>query len=236
MKAAQSLLKKLERLTHAARMKYMVEVGRQARGDAPIAAMLRNLEKGGFYERFLALQSCFGSGDGGLAIRALHDPSRIIQGRAPKLIALFASDEQVRQALQVARVEHRRALLRSLRICKRFAPLDAFLDQLAESEPGALGKLLPYGLTTLGAKHVDQARWRGGVSFWRRLARFHPDFAVDKLRATAERDLPDARLIWEARIVVATLAAIWPDRALGLVTVVARHLPLGQLELEKLGF
>jgi hypothetical protein len=94
---AQAVLKKLEPMTDAARMRHMVELGKKARNDAGTAAILRDLEQGQFYERIMALQSRFGSGVGSHPLRALHDPSRMIQRRALKLIALFADDRQVKE-------------------------------------------------------------------------------------------------------------------------------------------
>lgn len=79
-------MKELEPLTHDARMRRMLEVGRQAAQDAVVAAALTALEQGGFYERWLALQSCFGSRDGAHALRALVDPSRSIRGLALLLL------------------------------------------------------------------------------------------------------------------------------------------------------
>ena len=82
MSAVTDLLRELESVTHIARMRRMVEVGRAAKTDARMAQVIAELERGGFYERMLALQSCYGSGDGELAVRALGDPSRTLQGRA----------------------------------------------------------------------------------------------------------------------------------------------------------
>lgn len=48
------LLQQLEPLTHDARMRRMVEIGRLATRDTSVAATLNALENGGFYERWLA--------------------------------------------------------------------------------------------------------------------------------------------------------------------------------------
>ena len=52
------LLQEFETLTHDARVQRMVALGRRARDDASVAAALASLERGDFYERWLALQAC----------------------------------------------------------------------------------------------------------------------------------------------------------------------------------
>src|SRR6266516_352016 len=96
------LLRELEALTHADRMRRMVEVGRSAAADPEIASTLASLAAGGFYERYLALQSCCGSGDGAHALRALADPSRTIRGLAVRLVPVVCDDAQAEAALSGA--------------------------------------------------------------------------------------------------------------------------------------
>src|SRR5262249_9292309 len=148
-------------------------------------ALLAGLEQGGFYERLLALQACYGSRDGAVAVRALEAPSRILRGRALRAVALFADDEQVRGALQAARPGQRPPLLPPLARRRRWGPIDAFLDGLAARDDPDLGLLLPYGSAKAAARHLDQARRRGGQLFWSRLARHHPDLAARALRDEA---------------------------------------------------
>ncbi len=54
----------LETMTYKARMYRLVELGRLAKSDRQVATTLNTLEKGDVYDRLLALQSCYGSGDG----------------------------------------------------------------------------------------------------------------------------------------------------------------------------
>ncbi len=56
------LLDQLEALSHVERVRAMIALGR--RGDAEARELIAALERGDFYERFLALYSCFG--------RAMH--------------------------------------------------------------------------------------------------------------------------------------------------------------------
>src|SRR5260370_4733192 len=110
MTAAQ-LLSELETLPHTARIRRMVELGHSAAHDPEFAAILTTLEQGDFYERFLALHSCFGSHDGAHVLRALTDPSRIIRGTAISLTVLACDEEQLRHALRLVPRDGRLPLL-----------------------------------------------------------------------------------------------------------------------------
>lgn len=234
MSAATALLRKLESRTHDARMRRMVELGQEAGTNPQTAELLAALEKGGFYERLLALQSCYGSKDGSHALRALHDPSRTIQFRSLKLIALFARDAQVHKALEGSRAELRLPLLYLLRRRHRLAPIDAFLDGLTQRDTAALGPLLPFGSLAVVDRHFETARARGGQSFWRRLARFHPEEAVRRLKREMEASPePDARLIWEANTALMILAKRFSDAGVEAARLLLRHgaAPPASLEL-----
>jgi hypothetical protein len=61
VKTVPALLRELEPLTHAARMKRLMKLGQAAATDSGAAAVIAALENGDFYQRFLALHSCFGS-------------------------------------------------------------------------------------------------------------------------------------------------------------------------------
>ena len=65
------LLRELEPLTHDARARRLVEVGRLSRGDPRVADTLAQLERGGWYERSLSLRACHGSRDVGRLLRGL---------------------------------------------------------------------------------------------------------------------------------------------------------------------
>jgi hypothetical protein len=67
---ADKLLRELEKLTHSGRVRRMVELGRTAAANPNTASLIDELEQGDFYERSLALQSCFGSKDGEHMLRA----------------------------------------------------------------------------------------------------------------------------------------------------------------------
>ncbi|HMA35156.1 MAG TPA: hypothetical protein VKY74_11870, partial [Chloroflexia bacterium] len=230
----ETLLAALAPLTHAARMRQMVDVGRQAAGDPSVAATLAQLEQGGMYERWFALQSCFGSGDGAQALRALADPSRQIRGLALVLVALAGDDAQVAAALAQAPYAVRLVLLRRLRSRGRLAPIDAFLATLGRGDPD-FERLLPFGSPALVAGALEDALGRAAGSDWRRLARVHPRLAAATLaRALAAADSTDARVVWQANAALPVLAEHDPDGALRLVAVLAARTPLARLSLQEL--
>src|SRR5436190_19786954 len=97
MKPAR-LLRELESLPYDARMRRMIELGRLAKSDADLATLITSFEHGDFYERGLALNSCYGSRDGAQVLRALADPSQAIRGAALRLVAIICEDVQVSAA------------------------------------------------------------------------------------------------------------------------------------------
>ncbi|HEX5273016.1 MAG TPA: hypothetical protein VFW33_21110, partial [Gemmataceae bacterium] len=228
----QVLLRELESLAHDARMRRMVEVGRQSVRDRAAAATLTALEAGGFYERLLALQAAHGSRDAAVSVRLLAGPSRLLRGRAHQVLALLGDDKQLRTALRASRGCDRLSLLKRLLRRGRWKPIDAFLSDLAGRNDPDLGPLLPLGSERVVGDHLDQARSRGGVIFWRRLGRYHPAVALRLLRADAAgEDTPPARLALLANEVLPRAGDLVPDEALAAVRVLARRVPLERLAL-----
>ncbi|GCE21182.1 hypothetical protein [Dictyobacter kobayashii] len=108
------LLQEVEALTFAQCSRRMVDFGRLSLTDPQLAQTLADLAAGPFYERFLALQACYGSRDGALVFTSLSDPSACMRRLAVKLVALTCNQEQQQQALQVVPRELRASLIRSL--------------------------------------------------------------------------------------------------------------------------
>lgn len=73
----EELLRGLEPQTHSQRIRAMVTLGSQK--DAASQANIAELERGGFYERSLALYACYGSRNAAHVLRALNDPSRLLR-------------------------------------------------------------------------------------------------------------------------------------------------------------
>ena len=155
------LLQEFQRLSHSERVQRMVDLGRRARSDTEAAAVLTSLEHGGFYERWLALQACYGSRDGAYILRALSDPSQAIRSAALGLVALICDDAQVRSALDTLLPKQQRRLLMLLAKHRRHAPIDAFLLRVDDAH---LPQFLPYG----SAQMVAQLRGTRARGCWLR--------------------------------------------------------------------
>jgi hypothetical protein len=231
----ESLLVELNAVPDADRVRRMVGIGQQARTDAEVAAILRALAAGGFYERRLALFACFGSGDGDQALSALTDPSRFIRGTALKLIPIVCTDIQVTEALEAVSTGARLALLPRLYRRRRSDPVDAFLDSLAMRGDDQLGPLLSFGSYAVVRRHLDAVLPRFGADDWQRLARRHPDIALQTLvRMAKELAAPDARLLYHANAVLPIVGETRPEDALTLVRILLRHASLAQITLQPL--
>jgi hypothetical protein len=232
------LLNQLETLSNGQRMRRMFELGQQVltATDPTLAALLVELEQGGFYERLLALQSCYGSHDGAHVLRALRDPSRIIQRMAINLAVLVCDDAEVKTTLENINSTLRLRLLLKLYKRRRYVPIDAFLQTLVAAQDKVnFFKFLAFGTADLVAAHIEQALAEASPVEWQRLARFQPVLfgqAVSKQTTAVARF--DRRLLWTINIALPILADSQPDLALTLVQTLIRYVPLGQFKLGQL--
>lgn len=226
---ATDLLRELETLAHAARVRRMVALGQAARSDSRSAGVIAALEQGDVYARSLALYTCYGSGDGAYILRALADPSRGVRSQALRLAALVCDDTQAQAALAALPARAQRRLLSRLAARRRYGPVDAFLATLPDAEAGPL---LAYASPAVAAARAEQSLERAGANDWRRLARMYPSLAAELLLRRAQAaDGLDQRLRWLANAVLPLLAQHTPDAALALVQALRTQLPLGQLKL-----
>src|SRR5262249_37513677 len=128
----------------------MIELGR--RRDDESQALLAELSRGGFYERFLALHACFGSREGAPVIRALADRSRIVRGLAARLAPLVCDDAELQRALEAIPPAARPALLWKLRDHHRQAAIDAYLERPDVTGSAGFCAVLPFGSPVLVAR------------------------------------------------------------------------------------
>lgn len=231
---AAALLDALEPLTHDARMKRMVEIGRQARGDPRVAASLAELESAGWYERFLSLQACHGSRDAGRVLRGLEDGSRLLRGRAARLLTVVGSDEEVVRGLGRLDAGLRLFVLRRLQRAGRQAAIDAFVGELARRKDRAVEVLLPFASSRVVQRHLARGVERGGAQFWKRLARHHPDRALALLGERAAARGADAGLAPLCQAVLPLLTERRPDEALALAALLLRRVPATALPWQAL--
>mgnify|MGYP002403955370 CR=1 FL=1 len=129
------LLQDVETLPHAARLQAMIALGRRSQTDAEIAALLNELAQGEWYQRFLALNACFGSANAAQVLAALDDPSRILRGLALRLLPLVCSPAQLQQALTTVPSALYLPLFWKLSKHGHSALIDAFVEQLSPDDP-----------------------------------------------------------------------------------------------------
>ncbi len=228
------LLRELERLTHSGRVQRMVEVGRTATADPNAASLIAALEQGDFYERSLALHSCFGSRDGGHVLRALSDPSSLIRGLALSLVPHVCTDDQVLAALGSIPLDMRLNLLKRM-AKRRQAVVDRFLSSLEAGDDPDLYTLLAYGSEPVVARHLDRILPTASHTELKRFARRHPNLIAGWLQrqATAVAGY-DLRLQWQVNAVLSILGRRAPDDALELVRTLAPAVSLAGLNLSAL--
>ena len=218
----------LETLTYKARMYRMVELGRLARSDRQVATTLNTLEKGDEYDRLLALQSCYGSGDGEQVLRCVTDASRQVRCLALRLLPVVGDDRQVLAVLNTATYKQRRTLLRKLLNRGRRSCIDTFINSLAEEGSAQLSRLLPLASASVVMRHLDTVL--DGSKDWQLLTRQHPTIATDLLLSQAEAASDfDPRLLYQVNAVLPRLTEFSPDQALTLCRSVSRTISLGRL-------
>ncbi|GHO84719.1 hypothetical protein [Dictyobacter formicarum] len=212
------LLQEVEVLTFAQRSRRMVDFGRLALADPQLDQALAEMATGPFYERFLALQACYGSRNGDLVFASLSDPSACIRQLAVKLVALTCNQEQQRQALQIVPRELRASLIRFLRRYDLQEPIDLFLHQLAGQADKSLVSLLSFGSPELVAQYLPQLSQRFNRAQWRRLARWQPDLALTALQQRLENLAEQEELFVDhLNAVIPILARVLPDALLALL-------------------
>src|SRR6266511_3730235 len=89
-----------EALSHSARVRKAVEVGKQSRTDASAARLLREWRAGGFTQRLLATFACHGSRDSVALVALTGDPSRLIARVALSVLCDVGDDDSLLTALR----------------------------------------------------------------------------------------------------------------------------------------
>ena len=219
------LLTRLEIGTHKTRVREMIALGRRAAASDPAAIeTLSELERGGFYERMLALFAAHGTRSGDTVVRFLADASALLRGLAAGLVSVLCSEAQISSAIAATTRRGRVNLLRDLRKRRRYAPIDAFVRAqiAAGSETGS--ELLSFCSADFVREHLPQVAERFSPTDWGRLSRAHPDIAATAMQTyLAAQTGPNSRLVWQLNAVLAPLAAPRPAVALSLIRQSLRH-------------
>lgn len=172
------LLDALDGLTHAARQKRLVDLGRLSTTDTSAKALLSELAgSDDAYARTLVVASLFGSRDGALALQLLTDRSRAVRQRALCAAAVVCSDAEAARALELCVTTKARDRLASmLRARKRVAPIDRFFEAKTEamlSEDRKLVDALPLASEATVSRLIGAVERGGGMTTWARLVKGH---------------------------------------------------------------
>ena len=227
--ATKKLLARLEPLRHAERMHLMVDYGRSADPD-----VLRDLEAGNVFARYMALMTCYSSRDAGRVERGLQDPSSIVSGVALRVAPLVLSDAQSVAALRQLSPSSRLVLLHGLRGRNRAEPIaEALLNELSASgDTRAVTALLGFASAAWVARHLPIMELASPAE-WARVARSHPLLVADWLEADVSGDA-NPRLVWQVNAVVQRIAERSVTRAAQLLSALRATVPLAQLALQPL--
>ena len=229
----EELLQQLEPLTHAARVQTMIELGR--RSDEESKALIIALEQGDFFERFMALYSCFGSRDSAQVRRALADASQIIRGLAIRLLPLVCDESELQSVLESASAQVRRPILWKLHQHHHQRLVDGVLEPLIEQQDAQWLQLLPLGSPALLARHAARFRQQATQAQWKRLAHLHPGAALDLLQQWAsEATTFDQRLLNTVNALLPALLRANAEGALALVTALRRTIALENISEKNL--
>lgn len=223
----EELLQRLETLPDVQRVRTLIDLGRRA--DTEAQGLARDMEQRGFYERRLALFSCYGSGDAEHILRALRDPSAIIRDLAMRLAPRFCGDEQLHGALLAAPASLRRPLIRRLFLQRRRDVIDRFLSSLDGGDAG-LCALVPFGSPAVFARHTQTFLARARESDWQRLGALSPKTALDALeRWMGDATAGEGMRLRVVNALLPSLARVNAERTLGLVRTLARTTQLSQV-------
>ncbi|KJH72262.1 HEAT repeat domain-containing protein [Aliterella atlantica] len=230
-----TLLQSLETLTHKARMRQMVEIGRRSRQEQNLADTLNQLACGNFYERYLALQSCYGSQNIELILQGISDRSRQLRSLATRLIILFGDDAQLLSSLQAAPIKQRYFILKLSLKQRRYKVIDRYLAQVAIAHPEQLTQILAFGSAAFVNQHMQLLLHQSSNDDGQRLARRHPMLTAITLQQQAETATElDPRLRFYVNAVLPILADRCPDQALNLCRALLRTTPIAQIHLQPL--
>ena len=98
---SQKPINSFESLTHRDRILEIIKLGKKEASDPDVVTLIDDLQRGNYYQRLLALYSCYGSYNGERVLIAVEDNSRSIRNKAIDLIAVVGSDTQVLTALKI---------------------------------------------------------------------------------------------------------------------------------------
>lgn len=225
------LLKEVTALPYGARFRRLRAAGIEAKVNSELATEIDRWERGDWQSRVFSVQTCAGNANVARLHRLVNDPSRSVAHQALRLLVYQGDDATLLTVLGQLTHARRHRLITRLRVRRRLAAIDAFLDLGVAQGLNRIAELLPYGSVSTVQRHFAEVEEASGLLFWQRLARLHPTFAVGKiLERLATDDAPDALLLRRARSVVTYSGRRAPDLTLELIRALSKFMPLSSIQ------
>lgn len=231
------LLSQLETKRYSHRVQIMVDLGRQIKNgqDSNAQNMISILEQGDFYQRHLALISCYGSHDKNHIFQATLDPSQFIRSKACKLASFICDDEQILTLLNQVSPSIRKKLLHGLSKRKRYSAIDAYLQQLAQNNHPDLIAYLSYGSPSFIEQHIDLLMDLGGVYLWIPIANRYPKETTTFLYNWIEQKTKfENQWLSKINIILPTLVQRNPETSFSLIKLISKYCSITNLPLQQI--
>ena len=231
----EKLINSLESLNYCDRIAAMIKLGKKEKTEPEVATLIDDLQQGNYYERLLALYSCYGSYNGERVLTTIKDTSRSLSNKAIDLITVVGNDEQILTAIESINYKQCRNLFKYLRTRNRQAIIDNCLHKLIAQENTAIDKLLPYGTAEIVNRHINRILEKAGSNEWHNLAKLHPKIALDALQKYAAQSTnKDWRFVWYFNVIIPKLSELYPDRTLALIQGLVNHPSFNNLSFQQL--
>ncbi len=231
----EKLINSLESLTYRDRISEAIKLGRKEPNDSKVTNLIDDLQQGNYYERLLALYSGYGSYQGERVLTAIKDSSRSLRRKAIDLITVVGNDAQILTAIESLNYKHCRVLFDYLRKRNRLAVIDRCLIQLTDLDNEKIDRLLPYGTPEIVNRNLDKILERAGINEWSKLARLHPEIALNALQEYAANSRgKDWRFVAYFHGCISRVAELFPDRTLALIQSLITHPSFADLRWQNL--
>ena len=238
-----ALIQHCEGLNYADRKKYMVELGYRSRTDPLAQEHIEQLFSGPLYHQLLAVETCHGSHNVDVALRALSAPSRLLRNRAIALIIVLGTDTEILRALGVLPLHFQICMIRRLRTLRRRRQrprvIDQFLEDLRQDalRSQAFRSLISYGSRNFVDRYLPDVIDQLGMTDWSRLATFQADITKETLQSWALRSKDeDPHLLSVVNQTISEWARseASSDIALDLVKIMLNATSLSKLAIREL--
>lgn len=213
-----ALLEDLNSLGYRARLERVATLGRDARGEPALQALLAEWVAGDAHEATLAVVMARAARDEPTVLRALTHPSRTVRGHAASFAGATLGAEALIQVLPELAPETRRRVIKGVALARRTELAARLLPRVRAHHGDAEAALL---LTALDAEDVRRLlpELAHVLCAWATLVHRHPDVVLDFLRAriTEAPESERPRLLSTWRLPLAELLRLRADAVFALV-------------------